>query len=58
MHIDIWRPYPSTIINRVRYFVLFVDNCTHFQWIFVLHNKSQVAQVFKHFNAYRERETI
>lgn len=40
----------------MRYFILFVDDITRFQWLFLVHKKSQVAQIFLHFEALVERK--
>lgn len=40
----------------MRYFILFFDDHTRFQWLSLLHDKVQVAQIFLHFEALIERQ--
>lgn len=28
VHVDLWDPYPIDSVNSMRYFLLFVDDCT------------------------------
>ena len=45
IHCDIWGPYHVTAQFGYRYFLTIVDDCTHFTWIFLLKQKSDVATV-------------
>lgn len=47
---DVWGPSPYFSINENRYFLLFVDDCTKFVWIYFLSHESQVLNFFMHFH--------
>ncbi|CAH9104736.1 unnamed protein product, partial [Cuscuta epithymum] len=49
MYSDVWGPSPLFSINGNRYFVLFIDDCTKFVWIYFLSHKSQVLSTFIQF---------
>lgn len=49
MYLDVWGPSPHFSINGNRYFVLFIDDCTKFVWIYFLSQKSQVYSMFVQF---------
>ena len=34
IHSDVWEPSPVSSIGRSRYFVVFVDDYSHYSWIF------------------------
>lgn len=40
----------------MKYFLLFVDDCSQYQWIYLLSHKSQVASIFLHFKAMVQRK--
>lgn len=42
LYFDIWRP-PQL---AYKYFLLIVDNCTKFSWIYFLHSRDQVVSIF------------
>ncbi|KAG8493422.1 hypothetical protein CXB51_010995 [Gossypium anomalum] len=44
-------------LNGSRYFILFIDDCSRYCWIYFLKNKSEVASVFWKFKAVVETET-
>lgn len=51
IHSDVWTsPIPS--ISGFRYYVLFLDDHTHFLWVFPLKRKSEVFSKFVQFNSY------
>lgn len=52
VHTDVWGPAPCVSIDGYRYYVLFVDECTRFTWIYPLINKSDVFLVFVQFLAF------
>lgn len=56
IHVDLWGLAPVISINGMKYFILFVDDCTRFQWVYTMHNKSQVAHIFLHFESYVARQ--
>ncbi|KAL4565709.1 hypothetical protein LXL04_029812 [Taraxacum kok-saghyz] len=47
---DVWGPSPFFSINGNRYFLLFIDDCSKFVWIYFLSQKSQVLSTFKLFH--------
>ncbi|PRQ42978.1 putative RNA-directed DNA polymerase [Rosa chinensis] len=50
VHSDVWGPCPPTP-SGMKWFVLFVDDCTRMSWIYLLKNKSDVFPVFQTFHA-------
>ena len=46
IHSDIWGPSPVASINGFRYFVLFIDDCSRFTWIYFLKNRSELSQIY------------
>ena len=51
VHFDVWGPAPVTFVNDFKYYVVFVDECSKFTWLFLFRLKSDVFDVFKHFKA-------
>lgn len=51
IHVDIWGSSPIISSNDIHYFLLFVDDCTRYKWLFVMHGKGQASQLFHHFDA-------
>ncbi|KAJ4807334.1 Gag/pol [Rhynchospora pubera] len=49
IHADVWGPAPVVTTNGFRYYLVFVDDFTKFVWIFFLHSKDEVLQVFTTF---------
>ena len=49
VHSNVWGPAPIDSINSHRYYVIFVDDFSHFTWFFPLKHKSQVLASFQHF---------
>lgn len=52
VHSDVWGPSPHLSIDGFRFFVLFVDDCTKFTWIFPMKNKSEVFHYFQYLCAF------
>lgn len=52
VHSDVWGPSPHLSIDGFRFFVLFVDDCTRFTWIFPMKNKSEVFHYFQYLYAF------
>lgn len=46
IHVDISRPSFIVSSSGIKYIILFVDNFTRYYWIYVMHHKSLVAQIF------------
>ncbi|KAG8503616.1 hypothetical protein CXB51_001792 [Gossypium anomalum] len=57
VHSDVWGPMRTESLNGNRYFILFIDDCTRYCWIYFLKHKSEVVQVFMKFKAVVEKET-
>ncbi|KAJ9566586.1 LOW QUALITY PROTEIN: hypothetical protein OSB04_002552 [Centaurea solstitialis] len=51
IHSDLWTS-PVTSLSGFKYYVLFLDDFSHFLWVFPLRAKSEVFSVFKTFRAY------
>ena len=42
IHSDVWGPAPIVSILEHKFYVIFVDDFTHFTWLFLLKHKSDV----------------
>ncbi|KAM1086604.1 hypothetical protein ACFX2B_012093 [Malus domestica] len=51
VHADVWGPAPLSSISGYRFYVIFVDDLTKYTWLYPLKHKSEVFQVFVHFQA-------
>ncbi|KAJ9537125.1 hypothetical protein OSB04_029858 [Centaurea solstitialis] len=51
IHSDLWTS-PVISLSGFKYYVLFLDDFSHFLWVFPLRAKSEVFDVFKTFRAY------
>lgn len=51
IHFDLWTS-PLPILSGFRYYVLFLDELTHYLWVYPLRRKSEVFSKFLHFTAY------
>ena len=51
IHSDVWT-FPIPSVSGFKYYVLFLDDHTHFLWIFPLKRKSEVFSKFFQFNSY------
>ena len=56
VHGDVWCSAPCLSTAGFRYYVIFVDDCSKFSWIFPLKTKSEVHTVFLEFNALIEKQ--
>ncbi|KAL6325478.1 hypothetical protein AAG906_023323 [Vitis piasezkii] len=50
IHSDVWGPSPKSTISGVRWFVIFVDDCTRMTWLYLMKNKDEVFSVFCSFH--------
>jgi len=57
IYINVWGPSPVMASNGACYYVSFLDAYTKFTWIYVMHKKSQVINIFKTFKALVENQT-
>ncbi|XP_043806668.1 uncharacterized protein LOC122721806 [Manihot esculenta] len=46
IHSDVWGPAPESVSPDYRYFVTFIDDCTRVTWVYLLKQKSEVAEKF------------
>jgi hypothetical protein len=57
IHSDLMGPFLHPSINKARYVLIFVDDFSHFTWIFFLRQKSKVFQHLKDFKALVETQS-
>lgn len=50
VHIDIWGPFSQISVEGFKYFLTIVDDHTRFTWVYMLRNKSEVAEIFPNFH--------
>lgn len=53
IHSDLWTS-PVMSLSGIKYYVLFLDQFTHYLWVYPLRHKSEVLSKFLHFSAYVE----
>lgn len=46
IHYDVWGPTPILVSSGIRWFVIFVDDCSRMTWLYLMKNKSEVAEFF------------
>ncbi|KAJ4771019.1 Gag/pol [Rhynchospora pubera] len=46
VHSDLWGPSPVVSKDGYRYYVIFVDDFTHFTWLYFLRTKDELPKVF------------
>jgi GAG-pre-integrase domain len=51
VHCDLWGPSPIVSNNDFRYYILFTDHFSRFNWIFFCANKSDVTLLFENFKS-------
>ncbi|CAL8998461.1 unnamed protein product [Prunus brigantina] len=49
VHSNVWGPSPVSTALGVRWFVLFVDDCTRMMWLYGMKNKSDMVEIFQRF---------
>ncbi|XP_060669960.1 retrovirus-related Pol polyprotein from transposon RE1 isoform X3 [Ziziphus jujuba] len=52
IHTDVWGKSPFPSHSHHKYFVSFIDDYSRHTWLYFLHSKSEVFEVFKSFLAY------
>lgn len=57
VHTDICGPMQTRSLGGAYYFLLFVDDCTRFSWVYFLSKKSPAFQYFKEFKVMIENQT-
>jgi hypothetical protein len=51
IHSDLMGPFPHPYIRKLRFFLIFVDDFSHFTWIYFLRKKYKVFQHLKDFKS-------
>ncbi|KAK9672848.1 hypothetical protein RND81_12G129000 [Saponaria officinalis] len=51
IHTDIYGPFPTASWNGQRYFISFIDDYSHFGYLYLIHEKSESLDMFKAFKA-------
>ena len=49
IHFDVWGPSSVSSIGGSQYFVVFVDDYSHYNWIFNMKHHSKLLQVYSNF---------
>ncbi|PRQ58292.1 putative RNA-directed DNA polymerase [Rosa chinensis] len=49
IHSDVWGPSREPTVSGMRYFVLFIDDCTRLTWVTLLKTKDEVFPAFQTF---------
>ena len=49
IHSDIWRPSPVASIGESRYFIIFIDDYSHYSWIFPMKSCSEILPIYSNF---------
>lgn len=55
IHTNVWRPCPTSFVLGYRYYVLFLDDCTKFSWLYPMKSKAKMFGVFCTFKARIEK---
>jgi hypothetical protein len=50
IHSDVWGPFRVTNRSNTKWFVSFIDDCTHVSWVYLLKEKSEVISIFQSFH--------
>ncbi|PKU72052.1 Retrovirus-related Pol polyprotein from transposon TNT 1-94 [Dendrobium catenatum] len=56
IHCDVWGPSPIVSNNGYKYYLLFVDDFTHYSWVYPLQLKSEAFTQFLHFKSTVENQ--
>lgn len=49
VHSNVWGPSPQISVNGACFFILFVDDYTHFSWLYLLKSKDEAFSCFLNF---------
>lgn len=50
IHSNVWGPSPLSTVSGVRWFVIFVDDCTWMTWLYLTKHKDEVFSIFQSFH--------
>ena len=56
IHIYIYGPFPTPSWNGQQYFITFIDDYSRYDYLYLIHEKSQSFDVFKNFKAKVENQ--
>jgi transposase InsO family protein len=56
VHTDVCRPMQTRSLGGAFYFLLFIDDCTRYTWVYFLGRKSDVFEYFKEFRTMVEKK--
>ena len=56
IHTDICGPFPTPSWNGQQYFITFIDDYSRYDYLYLIHEKSQSLDVFKNFKAEVENQ--
>jgi hypothetical protein len=46
IHSDIWGPSPTATIGGYKYFVIFIDDFSRYTWVYLMHNRFELTQIY------------
>ena len=49
IHSNVWGPSPVASIGESRYFVVFIDDYSHYSWIFPMKSRSEILPIYNNF---------
>ena len=49
IHSDLWRPFSVSTTGGSRYFIVFVDDYSRYNWIFNMKHRSELLKVYSNF---------
>ena len=56
IHCDLWGPAPISSTQHFRYYVIFIDDCTRYTWLYPLKHKSNFYECFLKFQKLVENQ--
>ena len=56
MHSNVCGPMQTQSLGGASYFLIFIDDCTRYTWVYFLRNKSEVFEYFKEFKTMVEKQ--
>lgn len=51
IHSEVWGPFRVGSLSGKYYYIVFIDDWSHYSWIYFLRQKFEVFQMFKYFQA-------